>query len=300
MKKFFYPVLRLIFLLCFLLCLDATVIIAKPFTNIAIAGEQLTLDGDFVQGGLVLGKVTPGSKVWFEGRAVRVSGKGDFIIGFHRDEPLTTHLKVVLADGRQIHKTLVIEKRDYPIQRIDGLPPAKVSPKKPQTLARIQREVAAVKKARKIDDPREDYLSGFIWPVSGIITGVYGSQRILNGKPRRPHYGVDIARPVGTPVVAPAPGVVTLAYPDMYFSGNTLMLDHGHGLSSAFLHLSKILVKKGDYVHKGQVIAQVGASGRVTGAHLDWRMNWFERRIDPQLLVPPMSSVKPVPVANTR
>ena len=128
--------------------------------------------------------------------------------------------------------------------------------------------------------------------MTGPISGVYGSQRILNGKPRRPHFGVDVARPTGTPIVAPADGVITLAEPAMFFSGGTLIIDHGHRLSSSMLHLHKILVKEGDQVKQGQVIAEIGATGRVTGAHLDWRMNLRGHRIDPQLLVPPMTVQK--------
>ena len=132
------------------------------------------------------------------------------------------------------------------------------------------------------------FLAGFIWPLQGPITGVYGSQRILNGEPRRPHFGVDVAAPTGTPVVAPADAIVTLVHPDMYFSGGTLIMDHGHGLSSTFIHLHKVLVEEGQVVKQGDVVAEVGATGRVTGPHLDWRMNLFTVRIDPELLVPPM------------
>ena len=159
-------------------------------------------------------------------------------------------------------------------------------------MARIHREIALVKKARAIDSPRRDFESEFIWPVTGPISGVYGSQRILNGQPRQPHYGIDIAVPTGTPVVAPAGGVVVLAEADLYFSGGTLMLDHGHGLMSAFLHLDSIDVTLGQEVEQGEVIAKVGATGRVTGAHLDWRVNWFEERVDAGLLVPPMPQPK--------
>ena len=181
-----------------------------------------------------------------------------------------------------------MKPREYRIQRIDGLPPGKVTPRSKEDLARIRREVAMVKRARLTDDARTDFLGGFRWPIKGPISGVYGSQRILNGEPRQPHYGVDIAVPTGTKALAPAAGVVTLAHPDMFFSGGTLIVDHGHGLSSAFLHLSRILVKKGQRVAQGQPIAEVGATGRVTGPHLDWRINLFGRRIDPELLVGPM------------
>jgi murein DD-endopeptidase MepM/ murein hydrolase activator NlpD len=256
----------------------------------ANAGDdrQLQLSGQVRQGGMLFGKTLPGSKVYQDGQALRVSRQGDFLLGFTRDAPSTSSLRVELPDGRVIKRSLDVAKRDYRIQRIDGLPKRKVTPRKPEDLERIRRDVVAAKKARARDDDRQDFLSGFEWPVLGPISGVYGSQRILNGKPRRPHFGVDIAVPTGTPVKAPAPGIVTLAVPDMFFSGGTLIIDHGHRLSSSFLHLHKLHAKVGDRVEQGELIAEVGATGRVTGAHLDWRMNLRDRRIDPQLLVPPM------------
>ena len=166
-------------------------------------------------------------------------------------------------------------------------PPRKVSPSA-EDLERIYKDIALVKTVRKKDDPRTDFTQAFIWPVTGRISGVYGSQRILNGKPKRPHYGVDIAAPTGTPVKAPADGVVTMAHSDMFYSGGTLIVDHGHGISTVYMHLHKILVEAGQRVQQGDVIARVGATGRVTGPHLHWGMNWFETRLDPSLLVPPM------------
>ncbi len=157
-------------------------------------------------------------------------------------------------------------------------------------MKRIHAEMSIIQEARQRDDSRTDFLRGFVWPLEGRITGIYGSRRILNGEPRRPHYGIDIAAPEGAPVRAPADGIVTLVHPDMYFSGGTLILDHGHGLSSSFLHLSKILVDKGQVIRQNDVIAEVGATGRVTGAHLDWRINLFQTRLDPELLVPSMSA----------
>ena len=252
------------------------------------AEPSVQLDGPRVQGGLVRGRVAPGSTVEFEGERVRVSRDGWFLIGFGRDAPPKAVLSVVSPDGRRQRYGLAVKPREYRIQRIDGLPPGKVTPRSKEDLARIRREVAMVKRARLTDDARTDFLGGFRWPIKGPISGVYGSQRILNGEPRQPHYGVDIAVPTGTKALAPAAGVVTLAHPDMFFSGGTLIVDHGHGLSSAFLHLSRILVKKGQRVAQGQPIAEVGATGRVTGPHLDWRINLFGRRIDPELLVGPM------------
>ena len=253
----------------------------------AAAESGVRLDGPRVQGGLLRGRVPPGSTVEYEGGAVRVSADGWFLVGFGRDASPEAELVLVYPDGRRERRVLRVERRKYNVQRIDGLPPSKVTPSE-EDLARIREEVRIVKRARTIDDSRTDFLSGFQWPVKGRISGVYGSQRILNGEPRRPHFGIDIAAPRGTRVVAPTDGVVTLVHPDMYFSGGTMIIDHGHGLSSAFLHLSRILVDKGERVAQGQVIAEVGSTGRSTGPHLDWRINLFDRRLDPSLLVGPM------------
>lgn len=251
------------------------------------AVHALELDGPLEQGGVVRGKVAPGSEVTLEGRRVAVSETGRFVIGFDRDAPRQLRLTVTAPDGQTRQRQLTIARREYDIQRIDGLPPRKVTPTQAD-LQRIRQEAALIRKVRRRNDPRTDYATDWIWPVVGPVTGVYGSQRILNGEPRRPHYGWDIAAPTGTPVRAPAPGVVTLVHEDMFFSGGTLLLDHGHGLSSAFLHLSRITVEEGQRVEQGEKIAEVGATGRVTGAHLDWRMNWFEKRVDPRSLVGPM------------
>ena len=258
-----------------------------PAATDGSAKPGIQFDGPRIQGGLVRGRVAPGSKVEFEGEPVRVSGEGWFLIGFGRDAPAKAVLSVVFPDGKRERYGLAVKPRKYRIQRIDGLPPSKVTPSK-EDLVRIRKEVALVKRARTVDDPRTDFLGGFQWPVKGRISGVYGSQRILNGEPRRPHYGIDIAAPKGTRVVAPAAGVVTLVHRDMYFSGGTMIVDHGHGLSSAFLHLSRILVKEGQRVKQGQPIAEVGSTGRSTGPHLDWRINLFGRRLDAALLVGPM------------
>ena len=268
------------------LCL-AALFVLLPSGATQSAEPTVQLEGPRVQGGLVRGRVAPGSTVTFEGEPVRVSRDGWFLIGFGREASPKAVLSVVFPDGQRQRFGLSVKSRKYRIQRIDGLPPGKVTPSK-EDLKRIRREVALVKRARAIDDPRTDFLGGFRWPVKGIISGVYGSQRILNGQPRQPHYGIDIAAPRGTRVVAPAAGVVTLAHPDMYFSGGTMMIDHGHGLQSAFLHLSRFLVKKGQRVKKGQPVAEVGSTGRSTGPHLDWRVNLFGRRLDAALLVGPM------------
>jgi murein DD-endopeptidase MepM/ murein hydrolase activator NlpD len=213
--------------------------------------------------------------------------KAFFVIGFSRDAGPAAEIELQRPSGTVEKNPITIEKRTYKIQRIDGLPPRKVSPSSAD-LDRIYKDIARVKKVRKKDDPRTDFTGTFIWPVTGRISGVFGSQRILNGKPKRPHYGVDIAAPTGTPVKAPADGVVSMVHNDMFYSGGTLIVDHGHGISTVYMHLHKILVEEGQPVNQGDVIAQVGATGRVTGPHLHWGMNWFETRLDPSLLVPPM------------
>jgi len=242
------------------------------------------LDGEAVQGGLIFGRTSPGSRVELGETEVLVSADGRFVIGFGRDETGEKELRIREPSGEEESLTLSIALREYDIQRVDGLPPKTVTPD-PEALERIRAEQALVSNARARRDERTDYDEGFAWPASGRISGVYGSQRVLNGEPRRPHFGLDIAAPTGSPVYAPADGVVTLAHPDMYFSGGTIVLDHGQGLSSSFLHLSRILVEAGTTVNKGDLIAEIGASGRATGPHLDWRMNWLNRRVDPQLLV---------------
>lgn len=258
--------------------------------SLAWSEHQLKLDGDFTQGGLVIGHTEPGTKVVHDGLDTRVSKDGVFLIGFGRDDPAESQLELAFANGEHLVRKLAVSQRTYDIQRVDGLPDRKVTPK-PEDEKRIAEDAKAAAAARLLDDPRMDFLNGFNWPVQGRISGVYGSQRILNGVPKQPHFGVDIAGKVGTPVKAPADAVVTLAHPDMFYSGATLIMDHGHGLSSTFMHLDKILVKQGQTVKQGEVVAELGASGRVTGPHLDWRINLFKKRLDPQLLAPAMPEV---------
>ena len=258
-------------------------VVALMLPTLSLAG-RLVFDGDFKQGGLVQGWTDPRAVVTFDDQQVRVSTEGHFLLGFGRDAPAKSKLQVRFPDGQTEEKTFKVAKREYQIQRIDGLPTRQVTPSK-EDLERIRKEAAMAREARKLDAERTDFLGGFIWPAQGRISGVYGSQRILNGQPRRPHFGVDVAAPVGTEVRAPADGVVTMVHSDMFYSGGTMILDHGHGLSSSFLHLHRILVKKGQRVRQGDLIAEIGATGRVTGAHLDWRINLFTRRLDPQLLV---------------
>lgn len=253
------------------------------------AGEvPLELRGEPMQGGLIISRTLPGSRVQIDGRAVRVSDQGLFLLGFGRDAGPESHLRIETEDGRRLERVLRVRVRDYRIQRIDGLPKRKVTPTRPEDLERIRADSRAVKAARRRDDARVDFLGDWRWPVTGRISGVYGSQRILNGKPKRPHFGVDVAAPAGTPIVAPADGVVTLLHPDMFYSGVTLLIDHGHGLSTVYLHMRRATVEEGQRVRRGEVIGEVGMTGRATGPHLHWGMNLFQERLDPALLVGPM------------
>lgn len=249
-----------------------------------LGAEEIRLDGEFVQGGLVRGVAPAGTMITLNGRTVRISPEGHFVFGFGRDASPASELVLIHPGGDQETRILNILSRQYDIQRIEGLPKKMVTPL-PETLERIRAEGAKVRGARAFDTAEIHFAAPFVWPAQGRISGVYGSQRILNGKPRQPHYGVDVAAPTGTPVYAPAGGEIRLAEPDLYYSGGTIILDHGHGLSSSFLHMSRVDVAVGQQVAQGEVIGAIGATGRVTGAHLDWRMNWFEQRVDPALLV---------------
>ena len=264
----------------------------KPFIALLLfmwvvvpaSAAQPDLKGDFVQGGLVQGHTVPGTKISLNGRLVTVTPDGRFVLGFGRDAPETNILQSVTAAGKRLVRTLKIKKRQYRIQRIDGLPRKMVTPSA-AALLRIRAEGKAISAARAVFTPVPHFAGGFIWPAKGRISGVYGSQRILNGEPRRPHLGIDIAAPTGTPVVAAAPGMVTLANTDMYFTGGTVIIDHGHGLSTVYSHLSAISAKLGQMVKQGENVGKVGSTGRSTGPHLDWRVNWFQERLDPRLLV---------------
>lgn len=243
-----------------------------------------TLPQTIVQGSLVEGRVAPGCEVQVAGRRVRVAADGAFVFGVGRDAP--SRLTVSTGpDGDRLQETAFpVGVREWRTERVDGVPPSTVAPP-PAIAARIQAEQARVARARGRDDARGDWRGPFVRPLAGRTSGVYGSQRILNGVPKDPHYGLDIAAPTGTPFVAPAAGMVTFADPDLYLTGGTVLLDHGHGVSSVFIHLSRIDVDVGQRIERGDLIGAVGATGRASGPHLHWGMNWFDVRVDPALLL---------------
>ena len=254
---------------------------------VSVVTCALELKGEWQQGGIILGKVPPSMQVEYRGKHLQISAEGEFVLGLGWDAAKQAKLVTIDRNGQRQEHTFSVKQRTYRIQKVTGVPQRTVEPD-PAQVERAKREAQMAADARKGDLPLTFFAQKFEWPLIGPVTGVYGSQRFYNGVPNSPHYGVDIARPVGTLVKAPAGGVVTLVHPDMFFSGGTLIIDHGHGLSSTFIHLSEVLVKEGDDIEQGQIVAKVGKTGRATGPHLDWRMNWFEERIDPQLLVEPM------------
>ena len=247
-------------------------------------GKDTQLSGEFTQGGLIRGQTLPNSMLELDGKPIRTTSNGKFAFGFGRDATTNHTFKITHTSGVELTQTLTITPRKYSLQRIDGVPQKTVTPPK-SVLQRIRKETLLVKTARKTDSDAMNFLDSFQWPLIGPIIGVYGSQRIYNGTPKRPHFGLDIAAPIDTLVVAPTDVTVTLAHQNMYYSGGTLIMDHGYGISSTFIHLNEVLVNVGDKIKKGEVVAKVGSKGRSTGPHLDWRLNWYDIRLDPALLM---------------
>ncbi|MGJ8692414.1 MAG: M23 family metallopeptidase [Thalassotalea sp.] len=248
----------------------------------SFANGDLKLSGEFTQGGLIVGKALANSQVRLNDQSLKLSSQGEFAFGFARDDKKTYQLQVISPSGEVTNKSFVPSKREYNIQRVNGIKKAIMNPN-PVAVKRSQQDSAQVKSARAVSSELTAFAQGFIAPIDGTITGVYGSQRFYNGKAGSPHYGLDYAGKIGDPVKAPADGVVTLWQPDMFYSGGTMIIDHGHGINSSFLHLSQSYVKVGEVVKQGQVVAAVGKSGRATGPHLDWRINWHDVRLDPAL-----------------
>ncbi len=251
----------------------------------ALDPPRFDLTGAVTPGGLVRGQALPLSRISFNGRPLRVSPEGRFAFGFGRDANTVAVLDILHGNSRPETRRLEVTPRTYAEQRINGLPGAMVTPP-PDTQERIRREQAQLNAARAHDRAATDWWEGLDWPCRGPISGVFGSRRILNGEPRAPHLGLDIAAPTGTPVLAGATGVVRLAEPDLYFSGGSVLLDHGHTVMSFYIHLSRLDVKPGDMVARGAVIGAVGATGRVTGAHLHLGLFWAGVALDPALALP--------------
>ena len=264
MKKFFYFILILF------------------FTKGASAVE---FQGKFIQGHFIIGKTESGTKVLIDKKEVRTSDDGYFVFGIGRDRKYDVVI-TLNKDGNKQKIVKKVLKRKYNIQRIDGLPEEQVTPPE-EVYVRIKKENKLIGDAKAIDSNLTYFKNKFIVPIENtIISGVYGSQRILNGEPKWPHYGLDFAADEGTKIEAMLDGVVTLAEPDLYYSGGTLIFDHGHGISTLYMHMQKILVKKGQKIKQGDVIGTVGSTGRATGAHLDVRLNWFQTRLDPETVLP--------------
>jgi murein DD-endopeptidase MepM/ murein hydrolase activator NlpD len=263
--------------------LSALLTAALTLSTIASSAAQLQLPATLQQGQLAIAQVVPGSSAKLDDRPLRVDAEGRFLLAAARDARQPLRLWLRLPDGRQLQRQIPVQPREWPIEAVQGVPPKTVSPP-PEIAARIAREQARVAAARERDDPRSDFAHGFDWPLSGRISGRFGAARSYNGKPGAPHSGMDIAAPRGSAVLAPAAGLISFADPDLYLTGGTLLIDHGHGLSSVFLHLERIDVGPGQRVDRGQQIATVGATGRASGPHLHWGVNWFDIRLDPLLL----------------
>ena len=252
------------------------ILISLFFLLITTSSFAVTFDGKFIQGSFILGKTESGSVVFIDKKKVKVTSDGYFAFGLGRDRK--NDIVITINEKKIIKKVFKIE---YKIQRIDGLEEKKVTPPE-EVYERIKKENKWIGDSRAINSDLTFFKNKFAIPIeNAIITGVYGSQRILNGKPKWPHYGLDFAADEGTKIKAMLDGIVTLAELDLFYTGGTLIFDHGHGISTLYMHMEKILVKKGQKVKQGDVIGTVGSTGRATGAHLDVRLNWFQTRLDP-------------------
>jgi len=244
----------------------------------------LNLKGKPTQGGLIIAQTNKTASVLVNGAKTETTTEGYFMFGFGRFDEKPIQLNITF-DGVKYKATIDVTTREFPTEVIDGLPPSKVNPQ-PEVYAQIKSDNVKVAKARSFYDKREDFLQQFIWPSNGRVSGVYGSRRILNGEPKRPHYGMDIANKTGTEVVSPASGIVRMAETGMYYTGGTIIIDHGYGLTTTFMHLSQVNIEAGSRVEQGEKIGEIGMTGRATGPHLDWRMNLGKTRLDPQLIIP--------------
>jgi len=266
--------------------MDCKIIHRLFFLIILFTTTQLTaveFKGKFLQGHYIVGITNPSAKIIVGKKEVKVSKDGYFVFGLDRDRKFDLTITKIINGKKEIIIKKVI-KRNYNIQRIDGLEQSKVTP--PESVyKRIKEENNRIGEARAVNSDLPFFKDQFIMPVEGIISGVYGSQRILNGKPRWPHYGIDIAAKKGTMIKSSGSGVVTMAEDDLYYTGGTIIMDHGHGISTIYSHLENIMVSVGDKINQGDIIGTVGSTGRSTGPHLDFRVNWFQTRLDPMSLL---------------
>jgi hypothetical protein len=258
-------------------------LLAAPALLVAPRAAALTWRGEPAQGGLIVGEVAPGTRLALDGRAVRVSPEGRFALGFGRDHGESATLRITAPGGAVELRAIAVRKREWSVQHITGLPPAQVTPDA-AALRRITAERERLAAVRLLDSALTGFAETLAWPARGRISGVFGSQRILNGQPRQPHYGFDIAAPTGTPVSAALDGRVTLSG-DFFFFGQLLVVDHGHGVNTLYAHLSERSVAEGEAVARGQPIGRIGATGRVTGPHLHFSLSWYQTWLDPQPLL---------------
>lgn len=254
------------------------------------AADPLKLEGNALQGALMLGHAEPGSKVWQDGRRVRVAPDGRFLVGIPYNAGPFTEIKVERPTGEIGATSLPVTARRYEVEKIDNLPPAQVTPDA-ETMRRIAVERVELERALTAITDTPMFAKPFRWPVTGIVTGTYGSSRILNGEPRSPHLGVDIAGDAETPILAPTDGVVAFVA-DQFFTGNTVVIDHGYGLTSLYAHLARVDVRPGEHVAQGQVIGLMGATGRATAPNLHWGVDLDGVALDPALLAGPIPKAK--------
>jgi len=265
-------------------------VMALPVASWAV--DRVWVPSDIQQGQLVIGTAPADAQIIFEGDALAIAPNGQFVFGFGRDAAPQSVLQVTYDDGSKQEIVLQVAPRIYDVQRISGLPPKKVTPP-PELQERLRLERGKVAAARGQFTTQMGWAGGFDWPAWGKVTGVYGSQRVLNDIPKRPHFGLDVAGPVGRPVVAPASGRITLSEDDYYYEGGIIIIDHGYGVTSTMFHMHSVDVPVGAQVKRGQQIGTIGAAGRATGPHVDWRINWNGRRLDPRFLVDEMPERNP-------
>lgn len=262
-----------------------------------VLAQDISVGGRLEQGGIAIGTAPVGSWITYNGRTVPTTYVGRFVLGFERDAPARAEISIKLPKNAGVEtRTFDIKPREWAIERVNGLPEKLVKPNR-RTQAKIEADNKLLDEVRERTETVPFFETGFIMPAEGKISGVFGSQRILNGEPRAPHVGLDIAAPVGTPVRAAADGVVSLAKADMVLTGKTVVLEHGFGLDSVYIHLNAIKVKEGQILRQGDIIGEVGKSGRTNGPHLHFGITWYNTRLDPQTIMAVLPA-KPVPVKN--